>query len=343
MRKIVIDPRVIKHLGRDLITSPEVAVIELVKNSIDAKAKHINLRLYNNYSLSGSLPNHVREVIPKQYFNLPMLIVEDDGHGMNDTVLDEGFLKIATDIKTNEEGTLGEKGIGRLATQRLGTALLVETSSAEESQTSYVFIDWNDVINGVEEVPSFEGPTTPHHTRLIIFNVNLDDYIDNAMQFEQLSLDNSTFRIQINRELKSALNFLISPFANLKDTLPVPRLRFYFDDYEIDITFPYDILSLAESIHSFRFEQKQDGILSYGLDIKPWFIERVHRALVKADAFNRLKKPHDFYRNILENNSTRIENALKATATKEELKKLFVNILSDFYAVTDDEQKKDFF
>ena len=37
MKKIVIDPRVIKHLGRDLITSPEVAVIELVKNSIDAK------------------------------------------------------------------------------------------------------------------------------------------------------------------------------------------------------------------------------------------------------------------------------------------------------------------
>ena len=41
MRKIVIDPRVIKHLGRDLITSPEVAVIELIKNSIDAKASHI--------------------------------------------------------------------------------------------------------------------------------------------------------------------------------------------------------------------------------------------------------------------------------------------------------------
>lgn len=33
MRKIVIDPRVIKHLGRDLITSPEVAIIEFLKNS----------------------------------------------------------------------------------------------------------------------------------------------------------------------------------------------------------------------------------------------------------------------------------------------------------------------
>ena len=48
MRKIVIDARVIKHLGRDLITSSEVAVIELIKNSIDAKAQNINLRVYSN-------------------------------------------------------------------------------------------------------------------------------------------------------------------------------------------------------------------------------------------------------------------------------------------------------
>ena len=95
MKKIVIDPRVIKHLGRDLITSPEVAVIELVKNSIDAKAKHINLRLYNNYSHYESLPNYVRAAIPKQYLDLPMLIVEDDGRGMTNAALDDGFLSFS--------------------------------------------------------------------------------------------------------------------------------------------------------------------------------------------------------------------------------------------------------
>jgi len=254
MRRIVIDPRVIKHLGRDLITSPEVAVIELVKNSIDAKAKHINLRLYNNYSSNELLPEFIQTAIPEQYRDLPMLIVEDDGCGMTDDVLDDGFLKVATDIKTAEEGTLCEKGIGRLATQRLGTALLVETFSVKEDHTSYVFIDWDDVINGAEEVPSFEGPATSHHTRLIIFNVNLEDYIDNAMQFEQLSLDTAVSQVQINRELKSALNFLITPFVNPHDALSIPQVRFYFDNHEVDITFPYDTLTLAESIHSFRFE-----------------------------------------------------------------------------------------
>ena len=343
MRKIVIDPRVIKHLGRDLITSPEVAVIELVKNSIDAKAKHINLRLYNNYSSNEFIPAHIRATIPEQYLNSPMLIVEDDGCGMTDAVIDNGFLRIATDIKVDEEGSLGEKGIGRLATQRLGSALLVETSSAGENHTSYVFIDWQDVINGVKEVPSFDSPSTFHHTRLIIFNVNLEDYIDNALQFEQLSLDSTVFQVQINRELKSALNFLISPFVGTRDAQHIPQIRFYFDNQEVDITFPYDTLTLAESIHSFRFEPTKDGILSYGLEIKPWFIERVHRALVKADAFNRLKKPHSFYRDMLDRNSLRIENVLKTTATKEELMDLFYGILSDFYAVAEDERKKELF
>ena len=50
--KITIEPRVIQHLGQDLITSPEVAVTELLKNSIDARiegrACEINIHLFNS-------------------------------------------------------------------------------------------------------------------------------------------------------------------------------------------------------------------------------------------------------------------------------------------------------
>lgn len=215
MRKIVIDSRVIKHLGRDLITSPEVAVIELVKNAIDAKAKNVNLRVCN-----GVLPQGLPDIceianIPVEYLNKPMLLVEDDGIGMTDQAIDYGFLRIATDIKTNDRDTLGQKGIGRLATQRLGSALLVETSSSSENHTSFVFIDWNEIINGVKEVPSFEAAATDHHTRLWIFGINLEDFIDNAIQFQQISFDGvdvASTPVQINRDLRSALNFLISPF-----------------------------------------------------------------------------------------------------------------------------------
>ena len=343
MRKIVIDPRVIKHLGRDLITSSEVAVVELVKNSIDARAKNVNLRLYNSFLPDKLIPSHIRAIIPERYLYAPMFIVEDDGRGMTDAIIDNGFLRIATDIKADEEGTLGEKGIGRLATQRLGTALIVETSSAQENHTSYIYIDWQDVIKGVNEVPSFDGPSTSHHTRLIILNVNLEDYVDNAMQFEQLSFDNTALQVQINRELKSALNFLISPFAANQNTWRIPQVRFLFDDKEIDISFPHDMLTLAESVHSFKFEPTNNEILSYSLEIKPWFIERVHRALAKAEAFNRLKKTHSFYSDMLKTNYLRINNVLKATITKKELASLFFDVLSDVFAIGNDERKKELF
>lgn len=343
MKTIVIDPRVVKHLGRDLITSSEVAVIELVKNSIDAKAKNIHLRLYTEFSVDKLIPDHVLDIIPKQYYGMPVLVVEDDGIGMTDSIIDTGFLRIATDIKADEKDTLGEKGIGRLATQRLGAALLVETSSSAENHTTYVFINWQDVISGVKEVPSFNSDSTPHHTRLFIFGVNLEDYIDNAMQFNQLSMDMGMVPAYVNRELKSALNFLISPFKTEKNEKYIPEIRFYFNNKEIDISFPFDTLELAESIHSFRFQPLENEMLCYGLEIKPWFIERVHRALVRADAFNRLKKPHSYYRDILVKNAERIDNVLKATVSRSELVSLFYDILIDLFAVAEEEKKKGLF
>ena len=343
MRKIVIDSRVIKHLGRDLITSPEVAVIELVKNAIDAKAKNVNLRVCNGV-LPPGLPD-ISEIanIPADYLNRPILLVEDDGTGMTDQAIDYGFLRIATDIKTNDRDTLGQKGIGRLATQRLGSALLVETSSSSENHTSYVFIDWNAIINGAQEVPSFEAEATSHHTRLWIFEINLEDFIDNAIQFQQMSLDGigvTATPVQINRDLRSALNFLISPF---EDSDNAPNVNFFFDNQKVDISFPQETLRLAESVHQFIFNQSNNDVLHYGLTIQPWFIERVHRALVKAEAFNRLKKKHEYYANLLRRNSSRIDNVLKASLSKDDLLQVFYQLLNDFYATNDSPGKMEAF
>lgn len=343
MRKIVIDSRVIKHLGRDLITSPEVAVVELVKNAIDAKAKNVNLRVCN-----GVLPQGLPDIceianIPVEYLNKPMLLVEDDGIGMTDQAIDYGFLRIATDIKRNDRDTLGQKGIGRLATQRLGSALLVETSSSSENHTSFVFIDWNKIINGVNEVPSFETAATDHHTRLWIFGVNLEDFIDNAIQFRQISFtgfDVASTPVQINRDLRSALNFLISPFKTVGNA---PSINFYFDNQLVDISFPKETLQLAESVHQFDFNQNNNDALHYGLAIQPWFIERVHRALVKAEAFNRLKKNHEYYADLLRRNSSRIDNVLKASLSRKELFEIICQLLNDFYATNDSPSKKEAF
>lgn len=132
-KRISFDSRIIEHMGKDLITSPEVAVIELIKNSIDAKSKVVNLKMYSSLSadnLSPILANHFD--ILSDYSTVtgrPCFLVEDFGIGMNEKILDDGFLKVGTQIKLREnEPLFGQKGIGRLAAQRLGKVLVVETT-----------------------------------------------------------------------------------------------------------------------------------------------------------------------------------------------------------------------
>ena len=65
---------------------------------------------------------------------------------MNEFQLEKGFLEIGTDLKNNNgETTLGEKGIGRLAVQRLGKYLLVETASESEPFATLTFINWDEI------------------------------------------------------------------------------------------------------------------------------------------------------------------------------------------------------
>ena len=45
--KMKINPRIIEHLGSDLITSASVAIVELIKNSIDARSKRVNIQFFD--------------------------------------------------------------------------------------------------------------------------------------------------------------------------------------------------------------------------------------------------------------------------------------------------------
>ena len=179
-RKIIIDSRIIKHLGSDLITSSDVAVTELVKNSIDAQnkseCKHVNMYLFNSlFTLKEKFGNassvEIVEELASRYCDSPVFVIEDYGIGMNDDQLTKGFLTIGTSIKSNtEEITLGEKGIGRLAAQRLGPALVVETASQDNPQiTQFAYIDWEKVIKGEDEISYFTVIQLYHYEKRCIF------------------------------------------------------------------------------------------------------------------------------------------------------------------------------
>lgn len=348
-KKISIDPRIIQHLGRDLITSPDVAVVELIKNSLDAKSKTVNIHLFESFAgvfksenFLTSLPDTIVDFVPEKLRKSTVLIVEDKGDGMSTEQLEEGFLKIGTDIKSNKTGDdiiLGEKGIGRLATQRLGNALIVETASESEDFTSLTYLDWSDIIKGKENVPYEQMPKAKNsYTRLWIFNVNFEELLDYPVQ---LSLDSENQIMGINRDLQSALNFLVSPFqtANVSASINV-----FFNDKPLETRFPKEMLTLSECTHHFSFNDDGNQIsLKYGLTLQPWYIERIHRALVKADAFIRLKKPHDYYEKLLKENSSRIEQVLSFSIDQDELCNRIASFYEDVYPDLFDKQKKEKF
>lgn len=288
-KQIKISPRVIKHLGKDLITTSEVAIIELIKNSIDAKAPNIKLLLFEDGNMLGgaekfSIPvcmDDISELVPRSLLGEPLLIVEDNGKGMNEFQLEKGFLEIGTDLKNNNgETTLGEKGIGRLAVQRLGKYLLVETASESEPFATLTFINWDEISSASNSdyfVPYKKvRKMGESYTRLWILGINISDFLETPAQMV-LHFDNSS--LVVNRELKSAINFLISPFSKVNKKTTI---QMYYNNIELDIDFPDKMLQLSESIHKFRIvENGGEILLKYELSLQPWYIERVHRVLAK--------------------------------------------------------------
>jgi len=106
-----VEARLLRELGERLVRSPEVAIVELVKNAYDADASRCTLR-----HESGSI------------------WVEDDGHGMTLDEFRTVWMRVGTSSKESTatsrrfgRETTGEKGIGRFAVRFLGPSLALES------------------------------------------------------------------------------------------------------------------------------------------------------------------------------------------------------------------------
>lgn len=167
------DAHLIKVLGEQLIESEKVGVLELIKNAYDAQASYCSVRIERVDSLPA--------IDEKEYkfpeYSGPVIVVEDDGTGMSKETIEKGWFRPASTIKTNIKDRLraeresaikngkfdayealietlkkehknrlplGEKGVGRFATHRLGRKLLVKTKT-KENDFEYLFsIDWQE-------------------------------------------------------------------------------------------------------------------------------------------------------------------------------------------------------
>lgn len=157
------DAAIIDKLGRELVSRQETAVAELIKNGYDADATQVELIFKNAEDPGGTL------------------VVEDDGHGMTRQQLIDGFMRLSSRDKVREPVSpkyerqrVGEKGIGRFATQRLGRQLVI-TTQTDSSHALRVTIDWGEfeggrdleeITNEIEEIP--EGRSRGYGTTLQI-------------------------------------------------------------------------------------------------------------------------------------------------------------------------------
>lgn len=121
--------RHIGQLGRELVTDFVTALVELVKNSYDADAGSVQIRIENA--------------------NTPCsrIIVTDTGSGMTQEEFEKKWMVIGTSNKMSEPYTpkgrkrTGKKGIGRFSVERLAERATIYSFAAHEDFK--VSINWN--------------------------------------------------------------------------------------------------------------------------------------------------------------------------------------------------------
>jgi signal transduction histidine kinase len=201
-KPFIVTSRVISHLGESLIKNESIALLELVKNSYDANARHCRV----DFTYRGSELSQIR--------------VEDDGVGMSLDTVQNVWLVIGTDNKKQQlqkptigRLPLGEKGIGRLGVHKLGKTITMYTKTREGKEVQ-VSIDWtklsastviDDFTIDVQEydTPTYFTDVNQHGTVLVIDNLKSD-----------------WTRRKI-REVYRDLTSLNSPFARMSDSFEV--------------------------------------------------------------------------------------------------------------------------
>ena len=195
-----ISPRILSHLGEDLIKNESIALLELVKNSYDACAKKCSI---NFVSENGKLNK---------------IIIEDDGFGMSKETIENVYLTVGTDFKyKNIEPNicgripLGEKGIGRLGIHKLGNKIRLHTKAKGSDQIT-LLIDWN-TLNEAKTMSDFQIDVTENEIADVFGNET-----GTLIVIEDLKTNWDRREL---REVFRNLNSLNSPFSETNESFKV--------------------------------------------------------------------------------------------------------------------------
>lgn len=187
-------------LGKDLITSPNIAMLELVKNSYDAHATKVEITFFED-----------------------RIIIADNGKGMSLDDLTSKWLFVAYSAKSDgtEDNSYrskfkrhyaGAKGIGRMSCDRLARFLTLTTRSEEGGLTEVLDIDWASFDGHKQE--EFGSIDVPHDTYSKIPDFPDGQHTGTILDFK--GLHNKWGKSEI-LFLRKSLEKMINPFSGGED------------------------------------------------------------------------------------------------------------------------------
>ncbi len=139
--RFTVDSELLRELGERLVGRQYIALAELVKNSYDADASRVEIRIQDD-----------------------CIEVSDNGHGMTYEDFESRWMRVGSTHKVKEETSpelhrplTGSKGVGRLAVQFLASELEL-TSVPKKTRVPegsvfrelYVMVDWDTAVQAGE-------------------------------------------------------------------------------------------------------------------------------------------------------------------------------------------------
>ena len=227
-------------IGRELFQREDFALVELIKNSYDSGASKVLITIQ---------PPSERE--PGK------ITVFDDGSGMDLSAFRQSFMfagysKRPEQVKTATRVPTGDKGIGRFATDRLGTRLTVTTKTTTRESALKVDIDWTRFSDRKKRFRDVRAPFSTVHSHR--FGRGGGTFL------EITNLRSPWERSDIKR-LRSSLSRLLNPFAPPKHfalELEIPGSN--------KLSGPIEPPTIEEPDIDLRFELRRDG--SVGRTVK---------------------------------------------------------------------------
>lgn len=196
-------------VGKDLITSDNIAIFELVKNSYDAYASHVVITFTEN-----------------------KIIIADNGKGMSLSDLNNKWLFLGYSAKkddTEDERSekqksyrdkikryyAGAKGIGRFSCDRLGRFLKLTTKTQDASAAEQIYVDWAKFE--LDQKIIFENVDVKHSTLTGACIFPDQSNCGTIIEITELHDEETPWTRKRLLELKRSLQKLINPFSGTND------------------------------------------------------------------------------------------------------------------------------